>query len=183
MLKSAIDQVWPTSTSQLLSRRASISSILHSAHDNPKPWFATRSVSTWNPGPNKPWRRPILVTAPLKWTSIFLCIVYEDYAILPSNYWLTCAWQEMRTAEHEVGGMYPFQVLLASKPVLDLNLTLASRDMFGSHLTLALPSECHQRPHVHRLLISYLDRGVLQSLPFKLCTWSIYFQACYVVYV
>jgi len=44
-----------------------------------------------------------------------------------------------RTAEHEVESENPFQVLLAYKPVLDLNLVLTSRDLSSSTLTLALP--------------------------------------------
>ena len=56
------------------------------------------------------------------------------------------------------------QVLLAYKPVLNLNLVLALKrlsevplvtiDRFGvisTNLTLALPHECYQCPHVHGL--------------------------------
>ena len=54
--------------------------------------------------------------------------------------------------QHTRSRVIPFQVLLAYKPVLNLNLLLTSRDLFSSHLTLALPSEYHQRPHVYGLI-------------------------------
>ena len=58
-------------------------------------------------------------------------------------------------------GFASSQVLSACKLVFDLNLVLASRDVLGSHLTLALPSECYQRPHNHGLTSSFIDRSIV----------------------
>ena len=95
----------------------------------------------------------------------------------PSCYWPTCAYHGHGQQSTRLWVRILFQVLLMCKPVLDLNFALVSKDLFRSHMRLALSLEYQQRQHDHGVTNSCKTEVKILPLLFKLRTWSDYFQA------